>query len=445
MSTAPSLASSDSEPAGRSRALVGAGLVFAAFNLRATIAAVAPVLTQVQRSDGLSSAGAGVLTSVPIVCFGAFALATPALLRRTSAHRLLWLAVAGVAAGTVLRSLPGLAALFAGTFLFGAAIGVGNVVLPALIKREFPRHVALLTGLYAMALSAGAALAAGVTVPIEHLAGVSWRLALLCWAGPAVLALVFWSPSGGAQRGRGPAQRGRGPAERGRGGTRAGSGGAQRGSGGAQRGSGGAQRPGVEPHAAPLYRSGLAWAVTAVMGLQSLSFYALFSFVPALLESDGMGGTTAGALLAVSQIASLLAAFVTPTLARRLRRSWWAVGAAVGLNAVALGGLAAHPHGTVPVLVWMLAMGAGQGSILSQALGFIVLRAPNSDQAANLSTMAQGAGYLVAATGPFTVGALHQLTRGWDVPLAVLGAALVVELAAGIVASGDRHVPAAPP
>ena len=431
MSTAPSLASSDSEPAGRSRALVGAGLVFAAFNLRATIAAVAPVLTQVQRSDGLSSAGAGVLTSVPIVCFGAFALATPALLRRTSAHRLLWLAVAGVAAGTVLRSLPGLAALFAGTFLFGAAIGVGNVVLPALIKREFPHHVALLTGLYAMALSAGAALAAGVTVPIEHLAGVSWRLALLCWAGPAVLALVLWSPSGGAQRGRGPAQRGRG-------GTRAGS-------GGAQRGSGGAQRPGMEPHAAPLYRSGLAWAVTAVMGLQSLSFYALFSFVPALLESDGMGGTTAGALLAVSQIASLLAAFVTPTLARRLRRSWWAVAAAVGLNAVALGGLAAHPHGTVPVLVWMLAMGAGQGSILSQALGFIVLRAPNSDQAANLSTMAQGAGYLVAATGPFTVGALHQLTRGWDVPLAVLGAALVVELAAGIVASGDRHVPAAPP
>ncbi len=420
MSTAPSLAGSDSEPGGRSRALVGAGLVFAAFNLRATIAAVAPVLTQLQRSDGLSSAGAGVLTSVPIVCFGAFALVTPALLRRTSAHRLLWLAVAGVAAGTVLRSLPGLAALFSGTFLFGAAIGVGNVVVPALVKREFPRQVALLTGLYAMALSAGAALAAGVTVPIEHLAGVSWRLALLCWAGPAVLALALWSPSGGAQRERG-------------------------GRGGARSAGGGGRRQGVDPHAAPLYRSGLAWAVTAVMGLQSLSFYALFSFVPTLLESAGMGSTTAGALLAVSQIASLLAAFVTPTLARRLRRSWLAVAAAVGLNAVALGGLAAHPHGTGPVLVWMLAMGAGQGSILSQALGFIVLRAPNPDQAANLSTMAQGAGYLVAATGPFAVGALHQLTRGWGIPLAALGGALVVELAAGIVAAGDRHVPPANP
>lgn len=388
----------------RRPALVAAGLVFAAFNLRASVAAVAPVLPEVQRADHLSSTGGGLLNAAPVACFGLFALATPTLLRRFGADRLLWLVVAGVAAGTAVRSVAGVFPLFFGTLVVGAAIGVGNVVLPGLVKRDFPERVALLTGLYAMALSGGAGLAAGLTVPLEHAGGLSWRGGLAIWAVPAVAALVLWPP-GRVHR-----------------------------------------EAGARPRGAwvLLRRSPVAWAVTAFMGLQSLGFYALFAFIPTLLEGGGSSATLAGVELSVSAVASLLAAFATPTVAGRLGRAWPPVAVAVGLNAVALAGLALDPRGLGPVTVWMIVLGAGQGAMLSLALGFIVLRAPDPTQAANLSTMAQGIGYLVAAAGPFAVGALHQLTGGWSVPLATLGAALAVALAAGVVASGDRLVPAAP-
>jgi len=384
--------------------------VFAAFNLRATIAAISPVLPQVERSYRLSSAGGGLLNTAPLVCFGVFALATPALLRRFGDDRLLWLAVAGVTAGTVLRSLPGAFPLFAGTLVAGAAIGVGNVLLPGLVKRSFPDRVALLTGLYAMALSGGAAVAAGLTVPIEHAAGLSLRTALGVWAIPALAALVLWPPG---RSKRAPTR------ER-----------------------GGPWLGGAWP---ALRHSGLAWAVTGFMGLQSLSFYALFAFVPTLLESAGDRAALAGAELSVSAVAGLLSALATPHLAGRLRRGWPPVATGIALNALALAGLAVAPHGVGAVTVWMFALGAGQGAMISLALGFIVARAPDPVQAANLSTMAQGGGYLLASLGPFAVGALHQLTGGWRVPLGVLGAVLVAEAVAGFAASVQRTVPGVRP
>ena len=386
----------------RRRGLLGAALVLVALNLRPAIAALSPVLSQVQRGDRLSSTLAGVLTADPVACFGIFAFATPRLIRRHGPDRLLWWTMAGLLVGTAVRYAPGTVAVFAGTTVIGASIGVANVVVPGIVKRDFADRVALMTALYATALSAGAALAAGVTVPIEHLGSLSWRGAAAVWGLVAVAALVVWP------RGSRP------PGAAGGGSARAG-----------------------------LWGSGLAWAVTCFMGLQSLSFYATFAWIPTIFESGGVPATAAGGYLALAGVAGIAGSLVTPPLARgatagSARRPWVPVAVAVTLGAAGLSGLASAP--TAAPAMWMVLLGLGQGASIALALGYLVLRAPDAARAGDLSTMAQGSGYLLAAAGPFGLGALHGATGGWAVPLAILAVLLLPELAAGVLASADRHV-----
>ncbi|HLH46788.1 MAG TPA: MFS transporter [Acidimicrobiales bacterium] len=387
------------------RSIVAGGtvaLVVLAFNLRTAIAAVAPVLGQIQSRDHLSAAEGGLLTTVPVICFGLFALVTPALIRAAGLDRLLALTLVGLLAGMLVRLAPGPATLFAGTTLIGASIGVTNVALPALVKRDHPTRVAEMTGLYALCLSAGAALAAGVTVPAERAAGVGWAPALGLWVVPVAVALVVW----------GPAFRRRAPVA-----------------------------PSASPPVRGLWRDRRAWAVTGFMGLQSLSYYATLTWVPTILVHAGIGSGAAGALLSLSAVASLVTSLGAPLLARWSPRTWAPIVGAVGLCAVAYAGLALDPAGLAPV--WMVALGSGQGACLALALGVIGLRSPTSHHAGHLSTMAQGTGYLVAAVGPVGLGALHQLVGGWAVPLGVLGVFLLPQLLAGVLASRPGHVLAA--
>ncbi len=151
----------------RNRSLATA-LLIAAVNLRLTVAAVPPVLSQIRDTTGLSSAGAGLLTGLPVFCFGLAALAAPRLIRRFSMGPLLTLALLTVLAGCAVRLVPSLVPLFLGTAVLGSGIAVGNVLIPGLIKRDFPEQRVLMTALYSVALAGGATIAAGLTVPLEH-------------------------------------------------------------------------------------------------------------------------------------------------------------------------------------------------------------------------------------------------------------------------------------
>ncbi len=165
-------------------------MVLIAFNLRLAVTSVAPVLHPIMAATGLSPEGASVLATLPSLCFGLFAPLAPVLVRRLGAERALLAATAAIALGSALRGIPALAALFAGTVLASAAIGVGNALLPAAVRRDFPDRVELLTGLYSAALCVGAAVAAGATVPLA-LAFGAWSPALAFWALPGVAALVL--------------------------------------------------------------------------------------------------------------------------------------------------------------------------------------------------------------------------------------------------------------
>ncbi|MGH9082586.1 MAG: CynX/NimT family MFS transporter [Acidimicrobiales bacterium] len=373
-------------------------VVILAFNLRPALASMAPVLAEVQRSTGLSSAVAGTLTTVPVLAFGACAPLAPVLGRRFGTEVTLLAALVVLGAGILVRSAPSLGGLFAGTVLVGAAIAVGNVLLPALIKRDFPGRARQVTGVYSVALSAGAALAAGVTVPVEHATGTGWRGVLALWALPVVAGVAVW-----AGRLEGAHHDVRTVRVGGR-----------------------------------LWRDRLAWKVTVFMGLQSLGYYALLAWLPTIFEQHGVRPATAGWLLALSGFASLPSALLAPVLASTAARQRVAVAVAVGLNGVALAGLLWRPAGGA--FVWMVVLGIAQGANIALALSFIVVRAPDPDLAAELSGMAQTVGYLVASVGPFLMGALRDATGGWTVPLVVLAAVLVPQVVSGVAASSAATV-----
>jgi len=377
-------------------------LLVAALNLRIAVAALPPVLDDIERDTGVSATVAGLLNTVPVVCFGLFALATPRLIRRLGMERLLLAAMIVITAGTVLRLLSPLVALFAGTAVIGAGIAVGNTVLPGLIKKDFPQRAGLMTGLYSVSLFLGAAVSAGLTVPLEHASGLGWRPVIALWAVPAILAAVVLAPYATA---RSTAGRTSPPPARLKG----------------------------------LWSDRLAWMVTAFMGLQSLGYYSALAWIPTLLEAHHMPASQAGWLLSYSSFPGLGAALVTPILVSgRVRRARVLVVMAVALCACGYLGLAAAPV-SLPYL-WLTVLGLGQGISISLALGFIVARGRDAGQTAHLSTMAQSVGYLIASAGPFGLGALHDLTGGWTVPMLALTAMGIPLLLAGLGASANRHI-----
>lgn len=378
-------------------AVVTVGLLAA--NLRPALASVAPVLHTIQRSTGLSSAAASLLTALPVLAFGVCAPLAPRLGRRFGMEPTLLVCLAVLTAGIAVRTLPSAVALFTGTVAAGVAIAVGNVLLPGLVKRDYAAHAGLMTGVYSGALSAGAGLAAGLTVPLQHATGLGWRPTLALWAAPAAVAAVVWLPVLAGPRHRAV----------------------------------GAARPWTA-----LWGSGLAWQVTVFMGLQSFEFYALLAWLPSVFEQHGSSAATAGWLLSLAGFAGIPSSFVVPVLAARAHRQRRLVALSVGLCAAGTAGLVLAPTAAAPV--WMVLLGLGQGAAISLALAFLVLRSADAEVAAELSGMAQCLGYVVAAAGPFLVGVLRDATGGWRVPLLVLLGLLAVELAAGVGAGRPRLV-----
>jgi MFS transporter, CP family, cyanate transporter len=377
---------------------IGVAIVLVAANLRPAVVGVSPLLSEIQASERLSATAAGILTALPVLCFGLLAPAAPLLARRLGIERSLLAALMLLTVGFLVRSSGPLAALFAGTVLIGSAIAVGNVLLPSLIKRDFAHRTGMMTGLYTMAIAGGGALAAGITVPVAQAAGLGWRAALAWWALFAVAALVCWLPQ--VRRARRPARVGAG-------------------------------------RVGGLWRDPLAWQVTVYMGLQSLGYFAVTAWLPALLVDRGYDPVMAGWLLSLSTVAGIAGATAAPVLATRGRGQR---ALAVGITAVAAVGLLGviAPFGFKPVAVLLL--GAAQSAALGLALTLVAVRAPDAAHAAQLSGMAQTVGYVLAAAGPFAVGALHDVTGGWTVPLLLLLALLAIQGTAGVLAGRDRLV-----
>jgi MFS transporter, CP family, cyanate transporter len=379
--------------------LLAAAVVLVAVNLRPAVAGVGPVLPDLRAGLPLSGTGAAVLTTLPVLCFGLLATAAPRLVRRFGIEPVLVGAMLALATGALGRVLDGPAALFAGTVVVGGAIAVGNVLIPPLVKRDFPDRTGVMMGVYTMAVSGAAAVAAGLAVPLADATGLGWRGALGVWAVPAVVAALAWLPR---LRGR--------------------------------------TRPSTAAAATrrPLWRSPLAWQLTVFFGLQSLSFYAVLGWLPSMYRDFGATPAVAGFLLSFSGLVQIPVSLVLPTLANRATRQ---VGYAVGATAViGIGLLGVLLAPMAAPYLWVGLIGAGQGACFALGLNLFVLRTERVADTARVSAMAQSIGYTLCAFGPLLVGLLHDATGSWTGPLVLLLALIVPQGVSGALAGRNRTV-----
>ncbi|WP_374945359.1 CynX/NimT family MFS transporter [Agreia sp.] len=383
-------------------------VVFFAINLRGPIVAIAPVIGQIRHDLGLSAATAGLLTSLPVLCF---ALATPvaaALIGRAGPERAVYISLTGILVGTLIRAQGGFAVAVIGTLVIGIAITIGNVVVPVVVRRDFPAaRVGIVTGVYTAALNVGAMVTSLATAPLAEWLG--WRAAITAWAVLVVVAIVAWGQATGWRR-----------------------------SLLADRTTTTVSSGAAPPHRAS-YRSLTAWLLTLAFGGQAFSYYAITTWLPTILhEVRGLDDKSAGASSSIFQILAVVGALGVPLLANR-----WRPGSVVGL--VGLLWLA-MPLGLLlaPQLwpLWSVVGGAAQGGGITIVFIIIVRMSRSDDQARGMSAFVQGGGYLLAATGPSVVGAVHEATGGWSAPLIVVTASVLVLLVTGVTAAArveSRH------
>src|SRR6266516_271381 len=382
-----------------------AGVLVLAFNLRAAITSLPPLFPELSSSMHLSSATLAALAATPVLCFGVFSGVAAPLSRRHGEERVLLASLVLLGVGLLGRAaLPGWL-LFPGTVLASAAIALMNVLLPSLIKRRQPARAGLLIGIYLLSLAIGAVLGSLIAVPVFQASGGSVPLALGVWALPAAAAVLAWLPQWRFRTV-----------------------------------SAGARPPG-ERRLLKVSRYLLAWQVMGFMGLQSLIYYATLSWLPTLFRDRGADPVHAGTLLALMNIGNAVTLMLIPVLAHRTRDQRWLVALTVASSAVGLAGAWSAPMGGAAF--WVVLLGFGQGAALGLAVYFTVARAPDPVSSASLSAFAQGAGYLVATTGPLVVGFLHTATGSWTVPVVVLLAVLAAELAAGWGAGRPASLPEA--
>lgn len=396
-------ASSPSRSAAAGWALV-IGIIVIAANLRAPLTSVGSLIGTIRDSLHLSGAWAGAITTLPLLAFALLSPFASRLARRFGMETVILVSLGALAAGIVIRSAAGAGALFAGTMLLGLSIAICNVLMPALVKRDFPAKVGIMTGVYSVSMNLCGAIASGISVPLAHGLGLGWRGALGCWAILALAAALLWAPQ--ARRRPKPA-------------------------GQAQPSAAGASRT-------SLRRSALAWHVTLFMGLQSLVFYVSVAWLPEMLSERGMGTAAAGWMLSLLQFAVLPFTFIVPIIAAKMKNQRPLVVLTFLLYVTSIAGLLFGGNALIPL--WMILFGIATGFAFSLAMMFFTLRTRSAHEAAELSGMAQSAGYLLAAIGPTLFGLLHDATQSWTLPLMLLIAASLLILVFGWFAGKDRYL-----
>jgi CP family cyanate transporter-like MFS transporter len=387
--------------------LLAVGIVLAALNLRPAITSLGALLEEVRDGLGMSGSVAGLLTSVPPLCFALFGVMAPRLARRFGPAAVVCAGMVLITAGLLIRPyIGGTAGFLVGSALALMGIAVSNVLMPVIVKRWFPDRVGSMTGLYSMALALGTASAAAVTVPITDALGGSWRSGLAVWAALAAAAVLPWialvrhreTPSEPHARAR------------------------------------------EADHARPVLRitrSRTAWALAVFFGLQATAAYITMGWMAQIFRDAGVSAGTAGLLLAVTMVMGVPLAFVIPRVATRLPRQGPIVIALGVCGLAGYAGLYLAPAGGA--WAWAVLLGISNCAF-PLALTMVGMRARTGAGVAQLSAFAQSAGYLISIPGPLLVGVLYQHSGGWGLPIALMAGLMLPQMAVGVLAGRNRTV-----
>ncbi|MGW4078049.1 CynX/NimT family MFS transporter [Streptomyces asiaticus] len=393
-------------------ALLLIGIVLASLNMRAALAGVSPLLGEISGHFGLSATTGSLVTTIPLIFMGLASPFAPRLARRRGTEAVLLSALVLLLGGILLRVAPPVMALFAGGALVGSGIAFLNVLMPGLVKRDFPHRAAGMTALYTTSMIGGATVSAASAVPLENALG-GWRGSLASWSLLAAVAALVWIPQTvlarrGTHHGEPAATPVRTPVR---------------------------TTSGAEPR---LGRSALAWQVTLFMGLQSSIAYVCIAWMPTIFTDHGMSKSAAGLVFAFSTMVQMVGSFVVPTLAGRMRSQRTLAVTVAALMGAGIAGLLVAP--VAGAWVWAALIGVGQGGSVGLALTMMVLRTGDAHTSARLSGMAQTWGYLLAAVGPLALGAVHQATGGWALPLTLMLAVCGALALLGLGAGRDRRI-----
>lgn len=379
-------------------------LVFISLVLRPAVAVIGPLLPEIIADLGLSGTQAGLLNAAPVLCFGVGAFLSPRLVRWVGIDKALLLVLGTLTLSMALRGLVGYPVLLIGTVAAGLSIATANVVLPAVVRRDFPNSVPLVTGLYTTILAISASVSASTATSFSQALG-GWALGSAFWALPSLLALVLWLPKVLAK-------------------TQADAGLVAK----------------VETSRPRLHRDALAWHLVGFFGLQSLGFYAVLGWLPSILLDNGYSNTDVSALLAIATSVGIPFGLALSAILGRFRSlAWWSAGASL-VTAAGLLGLAV----AVQALPWLLVascvlIGIGQASTFPISLSLISIKASSANQTTSLSAMAQGYGYLLSALGTFAVGQIAFSLNDWVPSLWVLVGLTLVQAIAGFLAGRPTH------
>lgn len=369
------------------------GIVFIGANLRAPLTAIGSLLPFIREDIQMSNTVLGLITTVPLLAFALFSPFAPKIAEKIGLQRTILFAFLFLTLGISLRSLYGATLLFTGTIIIGLAIAVCNVLLPVFIKVSFPAGVGIMTGVYSVFMNLTGALASGISVPLAKANTFGWQGALGAWGILSLIAALIWLPQLKFNR---PAEHIKDAASKSK----------------------------------SIWKSKLAWKVTIFMGLQSLMFYTLVTWLPEIMHSRGYSENASGWMLSIMQFALMPFTFFIPIIADKIKNQRPLVLFTSLTYIIGVGGLLLT--NSIPTL-WVILIGVGTGSAFSLSMMFFTLRSNNGKEAAALSGMAQSIGYLLAASGPVIFGALHDITDGWALPLSTL---IVVAIVIGISGYG---------
>ncbi|MGK5683704.1 MFS transporter [Actinoplanes sp. URMC 104] len=385
-----------------SRARLARGILLAvaltALNLRTAVTGFSVLTGEAGEDLHFGPVVAGAIGTIVTACFAVAAFAAPPLARRLGLERTAALAVTATTAGILLRAVawsPGV--LIVATVVAFAGVGASNVILIPIVKQHFPERLHAVSTLYMVLLQVGQLAAPLLALPLAHAYG--WRTAAGVWAAVTAVAAVLWLAAvPRADGGTGPA-------------------------------------PAVAARVS--WRTPLVLGLIGLMAMTTLHVYTLVTWFPAMLEDAGLSATASALLLSWFAGLGLIAAFVVPPLTTRLRNPYPIVVVCVVLMGVGYAGMLAAP--AAGAFLWATAFGLGV-STFPLCLTLIGARAADPQSASRLSGVVQGVGYGIGCVGPLTLGAVHQLTDGWDVPYGLLAATLLITLGAGWAAC--RPVPA---
>lgn len=382
----------------RGRGVVLAAVLLSAFNLRTAVTSLTPLLERIAHEYDFGAPTMGALGMLPTAAFALTGVATPALLRRFGLLQTALIAMGLATIGLLVRPLlPGTGGLLLGSLVALAGMGVGNVVLPPLVKRYFGDRVGGVSTLYITVLQVGTLLPALMAVPVADAWG--WRSSMMVWMLPALLALIAWALVHARHRrlaATGPAPVTPTPEAEGR-----------------------------------VARTALGWSMALTFGMTSLVTYSMFTWLPTLFREAGASPAFGGTMVALFSALGMVGALTMPALAVRLRNPFPIVLLCAACHLVAFAGLWWAPL-AAPIL-WVTLLGLGP-STFPLALVLVNQRSRTAAGSAALSGFSQGMGYLVSCLGPFLFGWLHAHRGGWTSPFLFLAACIVIQLVAAWVA-----------